>query len=127
MSYIVYSKEVSSLFDEIQETLTLESDKDNKFSILRRKYFNTEAGQSYSNEEIINGPVTLIEEDIFLYYDEFGIGIINFKTGTKVALEERIREKFNRRNLEVVSVSLEKELKVPTLEYFLKIKVKGLG
>ena len=127
MSYMVCSKEVPSLFDELQETLTLESDKDNKCSILRRKYFNTEAGQSYSNEEIINGPVTLVEEDIFSYHDEFGLGIINFKTGTKVALEERIREKFNRRNLEVVSVSLEKELKVPTLEYFLKIKVKGLG
>ena len=54
MSYMVCSKEVPSLFDELQETLTLESDKDNKCSILRRKYFNTEAGQSYSNEEIIN-------------------------------------------------------------------------
>ena len=127
MSYIVCSKKVPSLFDELQETLTLESDKDNKCSILRRKYFNTEASKSCFSEEKINGPVTLIEEDIFLYYDEFGLGIINFKTGTKVALEKRIREKFASRNLEVENVSLEKELKVPNLEYFLKVKVKGLG
>ena len=91
MSYIVCSKEVPSLFDELQETLTLESDKDNKCSILKREYFNTEACQSYSNEEIINGPVSIVEEDIYYYCDKTGFGFINFKTVTKVSIEERIR------------------------------------
>ena len=123
---IINSKKTPSIFEEIEITLTLMQSEDKKTSLLKRGYFNTISKLSMEEYCIIDGPVSIVEEDIYYYCDKTGFGFINFKTGSKIDLEKRIREKFASKNLEVVSVSLEKELKVPNLEYFLKIKVKGL-